>query len=51
MGEVAPEMPLGRLLAPEQAARLVSFPVWDVSTRMSGLAMNTERRVVGAPPS
>ena len=46
--EASAKMPLGRLLEPEEAARLVVFLLSDASAPMTGVAMDLEQRVVGA---
>jgi NAD(P)-dependent dehydrogenase (short-subunit alcohol dehydrogenase family) len=42
-------MPLGRLLLPEEAARLVVFLLAEASAPMTGVVMDLEQRVIGAP--
>ena len=41
-------MPLGRLLEPEEAARLAVFLLSDASAPMTGVAIDLEQRVLGA---
>jgi NAD(P)-dependent dehydrogenase (short-subunit alcohol dehydrogenase family) len=45
----ARDMPLGRLLVPEEAARLAVFLLSDASAPMTGVALDLEQRVTGAP--
>jgi NAD(P)-dependent dehydrogenase (short-subunit alcohol dehydrogenase family) len=42
-------MPLGRLLRPEEAARLAVFLLSDASVPMTGALIDLEQRVLGAP--
>ncbi len=42
-------MPLGRLLAPEEAARLAVFLLSDASAPLSGAAIDLDQRVLGTP--
>jgi NAD(P)-dependent dehydrogenase (short-subunit alcohol dehydrogenase family) len=42
-------MPLGRLLQPEEAARLTVFLLSDASAPMTGVVIDLEQRVTGAP--
>jgi NAD(P)-dependent dehydrogenase (short-subunit alcohol dehydrogenase family) len=49
--EVAAKMPLGRLLGPEEAARLVVFLLSEMSEPMTGVALDLEQWVAGAPPA
>lgn len=49
--EVAVEMPLGRPLGPEEAARLELFLLSGMSAPMTGEALDLEQWVAGAPPS
>jgi NAD(P)-dependent dehydrogenase (short-subunit alcohol dehydrogenase family) len=41
-------MPLGRLIEPEEAARLAVFLLSDASAPMTGVAVDLEQRVLGA---
>ena len=41
-------MPLGRLIEPEEAARLAVFLLSDASAPMTGVALDLEQRVLGA---
>jgi NAD(P)-dependent dehydrogenase (short-subunit alcohol dehydrogenase family) len=47
--EAAAGMPLGRLLLPEEVARLVVFLLSDASAPMTGVALDFEQSVTGAP--
>jgi NAD(P)-dependent dehydrogenase (short-subunit alcohol dehydrogenase family) len=47
--EVGAQMPLGRLLDPEEAARLAVYLLSPASAPMTGAAIDLEQRVVGAP--
>lgn len=47
--EAAAGTPLGRLLLPEEAARLAVFLLADASAPMTGVVMDLEQRVTGAP--
>jgi NAD(P)-dependent dehydrogenase (short-subunit alcohol dehydrogenase family) len=49
--DVAEKMPLGRLLGPEEAARLAVFLLSDLSVPMTGVALDLEQWVAGAPPA
>ena len=51
LGDVSAGMPLGRLLGPEEAARLVVFLLSDMSVPMTGVALDLEQWVAGAPPA
>jgi NAD(P)-dependent dehydrogenase (short-subunit alcohol dehydrogenase family) len=42
-------MPLGRLLVPEEAARLAVFLLSDASAPMTGVLLDLEQKVLGAP--
>ena len=44
-------LPLGRLLEPDEVARLAVFLLSDASVPMSGSVIDLEQWVVGAPPS
>lgn len=46
----AARMPLGRLLRPEEAARLAVYLLSDASAPLSGAAIDLDQRVIGAPP-
>ncbi len=49
MADVAATRPLGRLLVPEEAARLALFLLSDTSAPLSGVAIDLEQKVLGAP--
>jgi NAD(P)-dependent dehydrogenase (short-subunit alcohol dehydrogenase family) len=44
------QMPLGRLLLPEEAARLAVYLLSAASAPMTGTLIDLEQRVLGAPP-
>lgn len=48
--KVAASMPLGRMVQPEEAARLAVFLLSDASIPMSGVAMDLEQKVLGNFP-
>lgn len=48
--DVASRMPLGRLLVPEEVARHVLFLLSDASAPMTGVALDLDQHVLGAPP-
>ncbi|MFN3228083.1 MAG: SDR family oxidoreductase, partial [Hyphomicrobiales bacterium] len=43
------KQPLGRFVNEEEAARLATYLLSDVSTPMTGVSMDLEQTVVGAP--
>ena len=47
VAEAAAGQPLGRLLAPEEAARLVVFLLSDASAPMTGVALDLDQHVLG----
>lgn len=47
--KVAATQPLGRLVTPEECARLAVFLMSDASTPMSGAVIDFEQKVAGAP--
>jgi NAD(P)-dependent dehydrogenase (short-subunit alcohol dehydrogenase family) len=49
LAEAANAMPLGRLLQPDEAARLAVFLLSDASAPMTGVILDLEQRVTGAP--
>ena len=49
LAEVAATRPLGRLLEAEEVARLAVFLLSDASAPMTGLAIDLEQSVTGAP--
>ena len=49
LAEEAARMPLGRLIEPEEAARLAVFLLSDASAPMTGALIDLEQRVAGAP--
>ena len=49
MKAIAAERPLGRLLVPEEVARLVVLLLSDASVPISGVAIDLEQKVAGAP--
>ncbi len=49
LAEAGARMPLGRLLQPEEAARLAVFLLSDASAPMTGALIDLEQRVLGAP--
>lgn len=46
---VAAEMPLGRLIEPQEVARHVAWLLSDASAPMTGVAMDLDQKVLGAP--
>jgi NAD(P)-dependent dehydrogenase (short-subunit alcohol dehydrogenase family) len=48
LAEVAARMPLGRLLVPEEAARLAVFLLSPMSAPMTGAVIDLEQKVTGA---
>lgn len=48
---VSADMPLGRLLTPEECARHILFLLSDASAPMTGVVSDLEQRVIGAPPA
>jgi NAD(P)-dependent dehydrogenase (short-subunit alcohol dehydrogenase family) len=49
LAEAGAAMPLGRLLVPEEAARLAVFLLSDASAPMTGVLLDLEQKVLGAP--
>lgn len=49
MAEAEARMPLGRLIRPEEAARLAVFLLSEASAPMTGALIDLEQRVLGAP--
>lgn len=49
LAEAASTMPLGRLIAPDEAARLAIYLLSDASAPMTGASIDLEQRVRGAP--
>lgn len=49
LAEEAGKMPLGKLIAPEDVARLATYLLSDASAPMTAAAIDLEQRVTGAP--
>lgn len=47
--EAKARLPLGRLISPEEAARVAVFLLADTSVPMTGVALDLEQHVVGVP--
>jgi enoyl-[acyl-carrier-protein] reductase (NADH) len=47
--EVSRQMPLKRMLRPEEVARVALFLLSDLSIPITGVSLDVEQTVVGAP--
>jgi enoyl-[acyl-carrier-protein] reductase (NADH) len=47
--EVSRQMPLKRMLRPEEVARVALFLLSDMSIPMTGVSLDVEQTVVGSP--